>query len=108
MEAGRDGHRPRSVWRLLGHWARSWPGGVVGDGLTAVSAVYIHPDSAAVVLLTLGEAISSLETILNISTHINDYPHKPGNHLYRQTRQVYARTDHPLVVVGIDADAVSL
>lgn len=64
MEAGGDGDWPRPVWRLLGDWARAWPGRVVGDGLTAVSAVYIHPDGAAVILLTLGEAVSSLETIL--------------------------------------------
>ena len=82
MEAGRDGHWPRSVWRLLGHRARAWPGWVMGDGLTAVSAVYIHPDSATVVLLTLGEAISSLETILNISADLDNFPPKPDNHLY--------------------------
>ena len=82
MEAGRDGHWPRSVWRLLGHWARARPGGVVGDGLTAVSAVYIHPDTAAVVLFTLGEAVSSLETILNIKTHLKEYSPAPDCHLY--------------------------
>ena len=66
MEAGGDRDWPRAVRWLLGHGARPRPGGVVSDGLAAVSAVYVHPHTARVVLLILGEAVSSLETILNI------------------------------------------
>ena len=72
MEAGGDRHWPRPVWRLLCHWPRPRPGRVMGDGLTTVSAVYIHPNTAAVVLFTLGEAISPLQTILNIKTDLTD------------------------------------
>ena len=82
MEAGRDRDWPRPVWRLLSHGPRARPGGMVGDGLAAVSAVYIHPDTAAVVLFTLGEAVSSLETILNIKTHLKEYSPAPDCHLY--------------------------
>ena len=73
MEAGGDRHWPSSVWRLLCHWPRPRPGRVMGDGLTTVSAVYIHPNTAAVVLFTLGEAVSSLQTILNIKTELTKY-----------------------------------
>ena len=82
MEAGGDRDWPRPVWRLLSHGPGPRPGGVVGDGLAAVSAVYIHPDTAAVVFFTLGEAVSSLETILNIETHLTEYSPAPDCHLY--------------------------
>jgi len=92
VEAGRHGDRPRAVRRLRGHGsgARARPLRVMRDGLAAVP-VHVHPNTATVLLLILGEPIPALQPIL-----------------YGQTGQVDAGADHPLVVVRVDADAVRL
>ena len=89
MEARRDGDRPGTVRRTLGHLAR--PLRVVGDGLASVP-VHVHPDTPGELLLGLGEArVAALESIL-----------------YGETGEVNAGADDPLVVVRIDANTVSL
>ena len=113
VEAGRHGHRPRAVRRLRGHGsgARARPLRVVRDGLAAVP-VHVHPNTATVLLLILGEPIPALQPILNtIHQKLSSMLDASTNYqlyLYGQTGQVDAGADHPLVVVRVDADTVRL